>query len=350
MKILVTGGSGFIGSNFILNQMHSTNNSILNYDKLTYAGNPYNLSKIENDSKYTFIKGCITDHILVGKVINEFKPDSIIHFAAESHVDRSIDAPMDFIKTNILGTAVLLNTSYTFWSNKKLHNNFRFLHISTDEVFGSLQNNGFFNESSNYNPSSPYSASKASSDHLVKAWHKTYNFPTIIVNCSNNYGPYQFPEKLIPLIISNCLDEKTLPIYGDGLNVRDWLYVDDHCEAIYSVLKYGNTGDSYTIGGNNEISNIDIVKSICNILDKIKPRKNLQSYIGLITYVEDRPGHDFRYAIDSSKIRNELKWNPKENFQTGLQKTVKWYLENEDWWRNIQKGAYSQKRLGLKNV
>jgi len=344
MRILVTGGCGFIGSNFILRQITSSNNSILNYDKLTYSGNPQNLLQIKDSNKYKFIKGCITDRLLINKTIEEFKPDSIIHFAAESHVDRSITNPMDFINTNILGTVSLLEEALIYHNNTKA--NFRFIHVSTDEVYGSTLDD-LFTETSPYNPSSPYSASKASSDHLVRAWVKTYDFPAIITNCSNNYGPYQFPEKLIPLMIMNCLNEKPLPVYGKGENIRDWLYVDDHCDAIKTILDEGMVGETYNIGGNNEITNLDIVKTICNILDKIKPRQNSKSYLELISFVPDRPGHDFRYAIDSSKIQEKLNWAPKETFESGISKTISWYLNNQDWCLNIQNTKYSQERLGL---
>ena len=347
MKILVTGGYGFIGSNFILNQLDNNNISILNLDLLTYAGNIENLSDIEKYSNYTFVKGDICNLSLVSNTISSFKPDCLVHFAAESHVDRSIDNPSSFVKTNVLGTTSLLQASLKFW--KTQNRDFKFLHISTDEVFGSLDDKGSFNENTPYDPSSPYSASKASSDHIVRSWHRTYNFPALITNCSNNYGPYQFPEKLIPLMIINCLDEKPLPVYGKGLNIRDWLYVDDHCNAISTVRNNGDIGETYNIGGNNEITNIDIVKIICNNLDRLKPRTNGESYIDLITYVKDRPGHDFRYAIDASKIKNHLKWEPSESFDTGILKTIKWYLLNESWWRNIQINNYSQERLGQNN-
>jgi len=350
MKILVTGGCGFIGSNFVHQQISKTNNTILNFDKLTYAGNPDNLASIEQNLRYSFVQGDICGTALVSETISQFQPDAIVHFAAESHVDRSIDGPMDFVNTNILGTATLLNTTRQYLvvrSEKSEDNGFRFLHVSTDEVYGSLGDEGFFTESTSYDPSSPYSASKAGSDHLVRAWHRTYGFPALITNCSNNYGPYQFPEKLIPLMIANCLDEKALPVYGEGLNVRDWLFVEDHCDAIYEVLQHGKIGDTYNIGGHNEIRNIDIVNTICSILDELKPRSNKKSYSELITYVTDRPGHDFRYAIDASKIKNDLGWEPKETFETRIRKTIKWYLDHEDWWRKIQDGTYNQERLGV---
>jgi len=357
MKILVTGGCGFIGSNFVHQQINNTDNTILNFDNLTYAGNPDNLASIEQNPRYSFVQGNICDTALVSETIFQFQPDAIVHFAAESHVDRSIDEPMYFVETNVIGTAVLLGASLKYWqlrrkktevrSQKSDNDEFRFLHVSTDEVYGSLGDEGFFTESTAYDPSSPYSASKAGSDHLIRAWHRTYRFPALITNCSNNYGPYQFPEKLIPLMIANCVDEKPLPVYGEGLNVRDWLFVENHCDAIYSVLQHGAIGETYNIGGHNEIRNIDIVNTICSILDELKPRSNNQSYSELIAYVTDRPGHDFRYAIDASKIKNDLGWTPKETFETGIRKTIQWYLDHEDWWRKIQDGTYNQERLGV---
>ena len=350
MKIIITGGCGFIGSNFISRQMTSTNNKVLNLDKLTYAGNIDNLNSVKTESRYSFIKGDISDKKLVTDIFNEFKPDKVVHFAAESHVDRSISGPMDFIQTNIVGTSVLLDVATKYWISQKPTNkktSFKFLHVSTDEVYGSLNNEGFFTENTSYDPSSPYSASKASSDHLVRAWHRTYGLPILITNCSNNYGPFQFPEKLIPLIIANCLDGKPLPVYGKGLNVRDWLYVVDHCDAVYTVLKKGTVGETYNIGGNNEIRNIDIVKKICEILNMLRPLKKGKKYETNITFVQDRPGHDFRYAIDATKIKKALGWTPKETFDTGIKKTIKWYIDNESWWRNIQKKTYNQERLGL---
>ena len=346
MKILLTGGSGFIGSNFILNFIE--NHQILNYDLITYAGSNNNLDKIKNHKNYTFQKGDIKNHVLLDQVINEFAPDSIINFAAESHVDRSIDGPKIFIETNILGTYEMLNSTLKYFKsldgNKK--EDFRFIHISTDEVYGSLGHKGKFSESTPYSPSSPYSASKASSDHLAKAWYHTYDLPVIVTNCSNNYGPYQFPEKLIPLIISNCLSNKELPIYGDGLNIRDWIYVDDHCRGVFAVLCNGKIGETYNIGGNEELTNIALVEKICDILDEIKPSEVNRSYRDLITFVKDRPGHDFRYAIDSTKIKNELNFTPKETIDIGLRKTVKWYLENQDWINRIKEKSYNQERLG----
>ena len=346
MKILATGGAGFIGSNFITKYIED--HQILNYDKLTYAGNLNNLESIKNHKNYSFVKGDIKDSKLVKEAIFNYKPDAIVNFAAESHVDRSIDGPQDFIETNILGTFTLLKVSLEYYNNLKNRNTdgFKFLHISTDEVYGSLGKTGQFKETTAYDPSSPYSASKASSDHLVKAWFHTFNLPVLITNCSNNYGPCQFPEKLIPLMITNCLEHKNLPIYGKGDNVRDWIYVDDHCDGIYQVLTKGRIGETYNIGGNQEKTNIEIVKNICTILDNLVPSKEVDSYETLITFVEDRPGHDFRYAIDSTKIKNELDFHPKETLKTGLNKTVKWYLENLDWINKIRTEKYNQDRLG----
>lgn len=348
-KILITGGAGFIGSNFVLHQVNKLQNKVLCFDKITYAGNLENLQSIENNELFFFVKGDICDRNLVNQTINQFQPDSIVHFAAESHVDRSIDDPMDFIKTNIVGTTILLEASMSYY--KKLSeakkNKFRFLHISTDEVYGSLGETGLFTEATPYDPSSPYSASKASSDHLVRAWNRTFGLPIIITNCSNNYGAFQFPEKLIPLMIINAISDKSLPIYGKGDNVRDWLYVTDHCKAIFTVLETGRIGETYNIGGNCEKQNVEIVNNICEILDEFVPREDGKSYKNQITYVKDRPGHDMRYAIDSSKIQNNLGWKPEETFDSGIQKTIKWYLENKNWWKNIQNKKYGQERLGL---
>lgn len=341
--LFITGGCGFIGSNFIINQIQHTDNSIINLDKLTYAGNQDNLKDIASSSRYTFVNGDINTKNIVDDIFRDFHPNAIINFAAESHVDRSIDGPMEFVHTNIVGTANLLESSRRYYDSNQ-EDNFRFIHVSTDEVYGSLGDEGFFSEETPYSPTSPYSASKASSDHLVNAWHHTFNLPTIITNCSNNYGPYQFPEKLIPLMVMNCLEGKDLPVYGTGENVRDWLFVTDHCDAIYEVLLNGRIGHTYNIGGNNEIKNIEIVNSICEIMDKQRPLDNDKSYNDLIKFVQDRPGHDFRYAIDASKIKNELKWVPKENFQSGIQKTIKWYLNNKDWYEKIK---YKQERLGV---
>jgi dTDP-glucose 4,6-dehydratase len=343
-KILVTGGSGFIGSNFIYYCLNK-NNKVLNFDKLTYAGNLNNLKEEESNKNYHFIQGDICNKNKLTKSIEKFKPDFIVNFAAETHVDRSIENSSSFIKTNILGTSVLLDCCLE--NIDKNINDFKLLHISTDEVYGSLDRQGFFTEESPYNPSSPYSASKASSDHLVNAWHKTYGIKTNIINCSNNYGPFQFPEKLIPLVIISAIRENSLPVYGTGKNIRDWLYVEDHCRAIYNVLLNGKIGDTYNVGGGEEKTNLEVVNNICDILDDIYPSENLKSYKELIKFVEDRPGHDFRYAIDYSKLKNELSWQPKESFNSGLRKTVDWYLQNLDWIKNITCDKYNLSRLGL---
>ena len=349
MKIFVTGGAGFIGGNFVLKQVIHEGNEVLNFDKLTYAGNLDTLKSVIGNDKYQFIQGDICQRSTVKNALSQFQPDVIINFAAESHVDRSIDGPFEFIQTNIVGTAVLLDEANNYYKTLtgEMKAGFRFLHVSTDEVYGSLGDDDYFTENTAYDPSSPYSASKASSDHLVRAWSRTFGLPILITNCSNNYGPYQFPEKLIPLMILNCLKEKSLPVYGKGDNVRDWLFVEDHCNAIYSVLSSGKLGETYNIGGNNEIQNIDIVKIICEKMDEYSPRKQGGNYEELITYVTDRPGHDFRYAIDASKISNELGWQPKENFETGIEKTIRWYLENREWWQAIQDNTYQQERLGV---
>ena len=343
-KILVTGGSGFIGSNFIYYCLNK-NNKVLNFDKLTYAGNLNNLKEEESNKNYHFIQGDICNKNKLTKSIEKFKPDFIVNFAAETHVDRSIENSSSFIKTNILGTSVLLDCCLE--NIDKNINDFKLLHISTDEVYGSLDRQGFFTEESPYNPSSPYSASKASSDHLVNAWHKTYGIKTNIINCSNNYGPFQFPEKLIPLVIISAIRENSLPVYGTGKNIRDWLYVEDHCRAIYNVLLNGKIGDTYNVGGGEEKTNLEVVNNICDILDDIYPSENLKSYKELIKFVEDRPGHDFRYAIDYSKLKNELSWQPKESFNSGLRKTIDWYLKNLDWIKNITTDKYNLSRLGL---
>jgi dTDP-glucose 4,6-dehydratase len=329
--ILVTGGAGFIGSNFVLNWLSTQNEGLINLDSLSYAADLNNLESISENKEYFFIKGSIEDQNLIEKILEKYNPRAVINFAAETHVDRSIENPEIFMKTNIFGTFHLLNASLKFWKKISLDNQkkFKFLHISTDEVFGSLSlEDEKSNELSPYKPNSPYSASKAASDHLVRAWGETYKLPVITTNCTNNYGPHQFPEKLIPLLIHNCLNNKKLPIYGKGENVRDWLYVEDHCEAIKEVLVKGSIGETYNIGGNNEKTNIEIVKTVCSTLDEIKPRKNNSSYKELITFVEDRPGHDFRYSLDISKIKKELNWQPQETFESGIRKTILWYLEN----------------------
>jgi len=329
--ILVTGGAGFIGSNFVLNWLSTQNEGLINLDSLSYAADLNNLESISENKEYFFIKGSIEDQNLIEKILEKYNPRAVINFAAETHVDRSIENPEIFMKTNIFGTFHLLNASLKFWKKISLDDQkkFKFLHISTDEVFGSLSlEDEKSNELSPYKPNSPYSASKAASDHLVRAWGETYKLPVITTNCTNNYGPHQFPEKLIPLLIHNCLNNKKLPIYGKGENVRDWLYVEDHCEAIKEVLVKGSIGETYNIGGNNEKTNIEIVKTVCSTLDEIKPRKNNSSYKELIAFVEDRPGHDFRYSLDISKIKKELNWQPQETFESGIRKTILWYLEN----------------------
>tara|TARA_Y100001949_G_C15942328_1_gene310759 strand:- start:23 stop:1036 length:1014 start_codon:yes stop_codon:yes gene_type:complete len=329
--ILVTGGAGFIGSNFVLNWLSTQNEGLINLDSLSYAADLNNLESISENKEYFFIKGSIEDQNLIEKILEKYNPRAVINFAAETHVDRSIENPEIFMKTNIFGTFHLLNASLKFWKKISLDDQkkFKFLHISTDEVFGSLSlEDEKSNELSPYKPNSPYSASKAASDHLVRAWGETYKLPVITTNCTNNYGPHQFPEKLIPLLIHNCLNNKKLPIYGKGENVRDWLYVEDHCEAIKEVLVKGSIGETYNIGGNNEKTNIEIVKTVCSTLDEIKPRKNNSSYKELITFVEDRPGHDFRYSLDILKIKKELNWQPQETFESGIRKTILWYLEN----------------------
>lgn len=345
-KCLVTGGCGFIGSNYIRTVLDREEDlHIVNLDKLTYAGNIQNLNGISSNN-LTIVKGDICDVDLVNSLFEKHQFDTVVHFAAESHVDRSIEGPAEFIQTNVVGTLNLLEQSRFFY-NKTNNDNFRFLHVSTDEVYGSLGDDGKFLETTPYDPSSPYSASKAGSDHLVRAWNRTFGLPTLITNCSNNYGSYQFPEKLVPLMIINCLQGNPLPVYGKGENVRDWLFVGDHCDAIHTVLAKGEIGETYNIGGNNEIKNIDVVTIICSLLDEISPRKNGSSYSDLITFVKDRPGHDFRYAIDAGKIRNDLGWSPNESFETGIRKTIHWYLDNQNWWKTIQDNNYRQERLGV---
>lgn len=345
-KCLVTGGCGFIGSNYIRTVLDREEDlHIVNLDKLTYAGNIQNLNGISSNN-LTIVKGDICDVDLVNSLFEKHQFDTVVHFAAESHVDRSIEGPAEFIQTNVVGTLNLLEQSRIF-INKTNNDNFRFLHVSTDEVYGSLGDDGKFLETTPYDPSSPYSASKAGSDHLVRAWNRTFGLPTLITNCSNNYGSYQFPEKLVPLMIINCLQGNPLPVYGKGENVRDWLFVGDHCDAIHTVLAKGEMGETYNIGGNNEIKNIDVVTIICALLDEIYPRDNGSSYSDLITFVKDRPGHDFRYAIDAGKIRNDLGWSPNESFETGIRKTIHWYLDNQNWWKAIQDNNYRQERLGV---
>lgn len=352
MNILVTGGAGFIGSAVVRHIIENTNDNVMVVDSLTYAGNLESLKSVSENSRFKFSQVSICDGSALDTVLAEFKPETIMHLAAESHVDRSIDGPSAFIETNIVGTYVLLEAARKYWTaletSKKT--SFRFHHISTDEVYGDLHGTDeLFTETTPYAPSSPYSASKASSDHLVRAWNRTYNFPSLVTNCSNNYGPYHFPEKLIPLIILNAISGKSLPVYGDGAQVRDWLYVEDHARALYKVATEGKVGETYNIGGHNERKNIDVVKTICSILDELIENKpsNINSFAELITYVKDRPGHDMRYAIDASKIDRELNWKPVETFESGILKTVQWYLSNEQWWRRVQDGSYTGERLGL---
>ena len=353
-RVIVTGGAGFIGANYLhtLFADPSFTGKILNIDKLTYAGNLESLQDLEakyGNNRYFFEQADICDAEKMKELLHQFRPDTIVHFAAESHVDRSIDGPMEFVQTNLVGTATLLNAALEYFRTleEEAKKHFRFHNVSTDEVFGSLGETGMFTEETPYDPSSPYSASKAGSDHLVRAWQRTFGLPITISNCSNNYGPYQFPEKLIPLMILNCLAHKPLPVYGKGLNVRDWLFVTDHCEAINIIIRKGKIGETYNIGGHNEMKNIDIVTTICKILDEMEPSNKLKSYSDLITFVQDRPGHDLRYAIDAAKIEKDLGWNPAETFATGIRKTVAWYLENKQWWQNIQNNKYRQERLGI---
>ncbi|MBD0441587.1 dTDP-glucose 4,6-dehydratase [Acinetobacter baumannii] len=350
MKILVTGGAGFIGSAVIRNIIKNTQDEVLNIDKLTYAGNLESLSEIDTDPRYQFAQVDICDSERLTEFFKIFQPDAVMHLAAESHVDRSIDGPAEFITTNIVGTYTLLEVARKYWLqlNEEKKASFKFHHISTDEVYGDLEGTtDLFTETTSYAPSSPYSASKASSDHLVRAWHRTYGLPTVVTNCSNNYGPYHFPEKLIPLVILNALDGKALPIYGKGDQIRDWLYVEDHAKALYKVVTEGKVGETYNIGGHNEKQNIEVVKTICKILDELKPQNNHQPYETLITFVKDRPGHDLRYAIDASKIAKDLGWKPEETFETGIRKTVEWYLNNLEWCRRVQDGSYHRERLGV---
>lgn len=342
MRLLVTGGAGFIGSNFILRRT-AKGDSILNLDKLTYSGNLENLASVKGNTNYSFVRGDIGDRALVNKILGEFKPQAIVNFAAETHVDRSVVDPNSFVQSNVVGTTNLLLESLDYWSSleEEKKRQFRFHHISTDEVYGTL---GFedapFTEETAYSPNSPYSASKASSDHFVRAFHETYGLPTLISNCSNNYGPRQFPEKLIPLMILNAIEGKPLPIYGNGKNIRDWLHVNDHCDAISTILKKAVPGESYNVGGNCEKNNLEVVGAVVKILDKECPRSDGKSYSEQITFVKDRPGHDLRYAIDASKIKKELRWSPSFNFDQGIRDTVLWYLNNEEWVRNVKNGSY----------
>jgi dTDP-glucose 4,6-dehydratase len=349
MRLVITGGAGFIGSELVRQYLSESEHEVHVIDSLTYAGNLSSLKSVSDSVRYHFHKIDIVDYPSLEKVIQSIKPDAIMHLAAESHVDRSIDGPGAFIQTNVVGTGNLLQISLEYWkgldSEKKA--SFRFHHISTDEVYGSLGETGLFEETTPYAPNSPYSASKASSDHLVRAWYHTYGFPTMITNCSNNYGPYHFPEKLIPLIILNGLAGKPLPVYGKGDQVRDWLYVADHARALRLVVEKGCPGETYNIGGHNEKQNIEVVKTICQLLDELSPHTEIKNRESLIEFVTDRPGHDMRYAIDASKIENELGWKPEETFESGLKKTVEWYLENRSWWEEVLSGEYRGERLGL---
>lgn len=351
MKILVTGGAGFIGSALVRYLINETEHSVINVDKLTYAGNLESLKSIEANERYHFEQVDICDAAKIEQLFQHYQPDAVMHLAAESHVDRSIDGPAAFIQANIVGTYTLLEAARKYWQAMAdaQRQAFRFHHISTDEVYGALGETGLFTEETAYDPSSPYSASKASSDHLVRAWHRTYGLPVIVTNCSNNYGPFHFPEKLIPLVILNAMEGKPLPVYGKGDQIRDWLYVEDHARALYKVVTEGSVGQTYNIGGHNEKTNLEVVKTICGILDELMPDHpgNITRYEELITHVTDRPGHDKRYAIDASKINKELNWAPKETFETGIKKTVQWYIDNPAWWQSVQDGSYRRERLGL---
>jgi dTDP-glucose 4,6-dehydratase len=347
-KILVTGGAGFIGSALVRHLINNTVHTVINVDALTYAGNLESLAPISDNPCHVFEQADIRDRTELDHLFHQHQPDAVMHLAAESHVDRSIDGPAEFIQTNIIGTYNLLEAARAYWNQLESQQKatFRFLHVSTDEVYGSLGQSGYFTETTPYQPNSPYSASKASSDHLVRAWHHTYGFPVLTTNCSNNYGPYQFPEKLIPLMILNALEGKPLPVYGKGDNIRDWLYVDDHVRAMLTVLEKGRLGETYNIGGHNEKTNLDVVKTLCTLLDELKPDSPHTPHENLITFVTDRPGHDQRYAIDASKMAQELGWRPQETFETGLRSTVKWYLDNPTWCQHVQDGSYQRQRLG----
>jgi len=349
LKILITGGAGFIGSAVVRYLINETNAEVVNVDKLTYAGNLASLEEISEGNRYSFEQVDICDRKEIQRVFSQYNPSAVMHLAAESHVDRSIDGPAEFIRTNIIGTYTLLEVAREYWLSldDRVKTKFRFHHISTDEVYGSLVETGYFTEETAYKPNSPYSASKASSDHLVRAWGHTYGFPVVTSNCSNNYGPFQFPEKLIPLMIQKALAGEPLPIYGRGDNVRDWLYVEDHARVLYEVLTRGIVGETYNIGGYNEKTNLEVVKAVCEILDDLAPNQKNKKYSSLITFVEDRPGHDKRYAMDASKIKQELGWEPRETFETGLYKTVRWYLDKQEWCHQVIGGIYKHERLGL---
>ena len=350
MKILITGGAGFIGSNLVRLLVTTTEHTILNVDKLTYAGNPHSLNDLAENPRYQFSLTDICDTAVITKLFTDFQPDWVMHLAAESHVDRSIDGPGEFIQTNILGTFTLLQAARAHYESldSVAHEQFRFLHVSTDEVYGSLGETGLFSEETPYDPHSPYSASKASSDHLARAWADTYKLPVLVTNCSNNYGPYQFPEKLIPVVILKALRGDPIPVYGKGDNIRDWLYVGDHAEALHTVIAKGKIGETYNIGGNNERQNIDLVRLLCSLLDELKPREDGKTYADQIAFVTDRPGHDLRYAIDATKIKRELGWEPKQDHTSGFKKTVQWYLDNQAWWQAILDGSYQLERIGTK--
>jgi dTDP-glucose 4,6-dehydratase len=350
MRIIVTGGAGFIGSAVCRHLITETNEEVINVDKLTYAGNLESLRMISLDARYMFVRADICDEVAIGNLFKDVRPDAVLHLAAESHVDRSITGSRAFIDTNIVGTHTMLEAARRYWSGLTgtAKEGFRFLHVSTDEVHGSLGADGFFTESTSYDPSSPYAASKAASDHLAVAWHRTYDLPVIVSNCSNNYGPYHFPEKLIPLMILNAYEGKPLPVYGNGSNVRDWLYVEDHAKAIYLILKRGLPGETYNVGGRNERTNLEVVQGICAVLDEFDP--NSAPHTRHITYVKDRPGHDQRYAIDASKLERELGWRAEETFTSGLAKTVRWYLENKWWWSPLREKVYAGERIGLVKV
>ncbi len=348
MRYLITGGAGFIGSNLVRLAI-AEGHTVLNLDSLTYAGNLQSLEDLRSHPRYSFARVDITDAAAVDRAITEYAPDAIMHLAAESHVDRSIDGPGQFIQTNVIGTYNLLQSSLNYWRGltESAAQAFRFLHVSTDEVYGSLGSTGLFTETTAYDPHSPYSASKASSDHLARAWQDTYGLPVLVTNCSNNYGPYQFPEKLIPVVILKCLRDEPIPVYGKGENIRDWLYVNDHCRALLTVVQQGEPGETYNIGGNNERTNLELVQTLCSLLDKLRPSATGKPHAEKISFVTDRPGHDMRYAIDARKIERELGWSPAENFESGFRKTVQWYLDNEAWWQNILSGDYRLERQGM---